>query len=310
MKPQKLGLVTVAGLIIAGVGIIAPILWDQYKTKAAIEVRLLSNSVVATPSRELEKLQFFYDGNPVPSLSRIELALTNTGRTPIRQEDIVSPVTLRIRNARILEARINRLVPADLAITHGFNASQDGIEFQFPLLNPGDTAFFTIMAATERAEIEVAARIAGVKSLSYVEVPSETTRPRRQLTLAFYIVAGMTGVCGLVFLIGLVMTGSETAIAKVTKNGLLKPPTLDSPRDYIQWLNREFLDKSTELKKHVFSWLEPLPQTEALTETQQQELHQRIKNALVDVTGTKATLAFFGILTLVGGVYVAYRLWQ
>jgi hypothetical protein len=59
----------------------------------------------------------------------------------------------------------------------------------------------------------------------------------------------------------------------------------------------------------VVAWLEGLPKAEALSAAQQGEAHGRIKDALTDTRSVRGVLVVLGILTLVGAIYVGYKVW-
>lgn len=308
MKPRSLGLATVLGLLITAIGIVVPIVWDRYKSRTALELRLLSNSVVVGRSQEIDKLQFVYAGNTVPSLSRIELELTNTGRTPIRQADVVTPVTIRLHNARILDARISKVSPANLELSHEQSPAQDAITIRFPLFNPGDAAYLTLFAATDRAELSGSARIAGLDNLAFIASPTNVSPVRQERGWTFYVVAVMSGLAILIFLATLYTSGVETAIARLSQRDAIIVPS-HAALAFTSWRKEVFGDFKAPAFKTVDQWLATLPQSEELTTEQRQELHDRVRKALTDMSAMQNVTVLFGILALIGSTYILYRIW-
>jgi hypothetical protein len=306
MKPRSLSVVTILGLVIAAIGIVVPIIWDQYKTKVALELRQLSNSVVISHPQELDKLQLIYAGNQVQSLSRIEFELINVGRTPIRQADIVAPIRIKINNARIIDAKIRKMVPANLEATQELSTTQDAIALHFPLLNPGDALYLTLLAATDKAQVSTSARIAGLDSMKYTISPSNNTNYKNR-DWTFYALTIMTVFTTLVFFLALYVNGAETAIADMIKRKLLQVPHLSNVSAYKTWLSAFESDKSTELKS-VKQWMENLSKDD-LTESEGSEVQTQIQKALTDASAARAALISFGIFALIGNAYIIYRLW-
>ena len=304
MNPRYLGLATVLGLLVSGSGIIAPIVWAWYKTRSALEVRVLSNTVVVKPSQELKKLQFVYAGKPVPCVSRVELALTNTGRTPIRKSDVVTPVVLRIKNGAILDAEVIKVVPDDLLVSGHLPSTGDAVTVEFSLLNPGDSANITLLVAAERADVAATARIAGVSKLSYVEELNDSPANRRRRPWSFIIVGVMTCFSGLLFFLRLHMTGSESEIAILARRNAIAIPAFETAPEYRNWLNQTFVDKKVSELKRVHELLMEMPQDRKLDEQERMSVTNAVMSALTDVRIARVTLALFGILFAIGATYV------
>jgi hypothetical protein len=169
MTKGSAGLATTIGLIIGAVGVLAPISWDWYKSRSALELQLLSNSLLVSPVTGAEKLNFVYDGQPVTSLTRLEFGLANTGRTPIREADIVSPPVINLQPAKIVDAQIGQLRPGNLQVQSTENNDGHSISLRFPLLNPGDSFHLTLLVSAGRPEISSDARIAGISELGFVD---------------------------------------------------------------------------------------------------------------------------------------------
>jgi len=271
-------------------------------------LRLLANSVIVSRSEGLDKLQFVYDGTSVPSLSRLEFALTNTGRTPIRQADIVAPPQVRVRNGRILDVRMISAVPNNLAVAPTLDPSQNTVSFAFPLLNPGDTARFSLLISTDRAEVEAAARIAGVDSLEYVATPAGARRSRPETSGNVVLVMGASALVGLLFLVGLHFAGLESAVAKLVRSGSMTIPVFTKPIEYSSWLSQGFPDLSKKLTP-VRNLINSMPADVALSEEQRQLIVDRIREVLSDTRGTVGALILFAALGIVGAIYALSNIW-
>lgn len=119
MKSLNFGVFAILGLFLAAGGILAPIIWDLYKTTSALELHHVSNIKLVESVELFEKLQLTYDGRPVSTLSRHTFSLINTGRTPILKNALILPPTLEFQgNVEILEVIEDATSPQDLDVTY------------------------------------------------------------------------------------------------------------------------------------------------------------------------------------------------
>ncbi len=159
-------LMTVITLIIGAVGIVTPIAWDYLKSRTMIEVQLLQAAKLLEPSEKIEKLEIRYDGKPIARVTRVMFAITNTGRTPIRAADFVTPLTVRFpTTAEMLDVRIERKIPADIEIKKIENFIDGSINVGFELLNPGDYVVFAVLLGGDFTKMNASARVANMPEI-------------------------------------------------------------------------------------------------------------------------------------------------
>ena len=308
MKKNSLGLATIIGILATGLGIVVPIIWDYYKTKTALELRQTSNSIVVSSEKEIDKLQFIYANNPVPGLSRIGFELVNTGRTPILNSDVIAPISIKLNDAKILDVVTSKTSPENLTLTHEISEDKTSFSIVFPLLNPGDSAHFTVLAATDQAKPTASARIAGLNNLTFTVYP-EVIPNHKEKGMAFYIVSAVSVFATFILIVGLYMTGSEVTISRLTQLDILDIPLQKTAHGYALWMQKVLgTDKASDLKR-LELWLATFPQDEGLTEEQVGVVRSRLRETLMDVSAAKAVLSLFGFLAFIGNAYIIYRLW-
>jgi hypothetical protein len=120
----------------------------------------LSIRLVQVRSMVKQRLIVTFDGQPIQSLSLVQLAVSNEGSLPIRSEDFASPIVLQFSNpARILEGRFVEKQPSNLKTEFVISGS----EAHFPphLLNPGEFFLMNFLVADSDRDPSFDARIAG-----------------------------------------------------------------------------------------------------------------------------------------------------
>jgi hypothetical protein len=119
---------TMLTLILTAVGIVTPIAWDylQVSHYSSTSAHFQFTSRWRGPT--VEKLQFRYNGRPVAALSKLSFVLSNTGRTPIRSNDIIAPPTITIPDAGVLDVHIQSADSPHLPEDHCGIDSSAGVD--------------------------------------------------------------------------------------------------------------------------------------------------------------------------------------
>ena len=190
---------TVIGVLLAALGIIAPIVWDLYKGKAELELQHLSSATLVENRMQLDKLKITYDGKPIRALSKVVFAFVNSGRTAILQEHLKVPPTINFgTNVEILEVHVDDRKPSSLEVVLGIATNKEDLVVQFPLMNPGDSMTLSALLSGNARELAGNARIVNVKGLTFVDRRLEVTSKR--IDWKVYVVGGFSGLCYLVFI--------------------------------------------------------------------------------------------------------------
>jgi hypothetical protein len=188
------------GLAIAFVGAVAGVV----ALLPLLQQKDLSYRVLyVTPFSNFDQVdggvRVFVDSVEVQGLSFLAIEVVNSGDEPIRSADFEGPLVVNLGDdARIYRAVVRSDQP--LPLRFGERPASNQLTIRPVLLNPGD-AFVVRVTGTglEGAEIDVHARIAGVKALVDRTEPKEEgdakLREIYALSIAFFFIsfAAMTG---------------------------------------------------------------------------------------------------------------------
>ena len=303
MRPMSIWLLTVAGLCLTAIGIVSPIVWDLYKGHSALELRLLSTSLVVSSSDSIKKLQFTYDGERVDSVSRLVFQLKNTGRTPIKAADVVASPAIKFNGARVLEVNLIDRVPENLDVQLILPGERDSVSFLFPLLNPSDSAKASLLVATDKPAFASTARIAGISKLDYAEESTSSGRKGRLASWQFVVSAVSTVLSFLLFLGGLVILGTESGIDEATRNGLIQVPSFANAGAVNEFLKKIPSVKTTEIKG-IAAAADKLRSDMPLSPKEQDTFRKDIVKALSDLSGSRVITVMFLIIAMTGLAYI------
>jgi len=195
-------------LILPALAILVPIGWSLYRERIAVELQLLSQSVLVDAAQTLKKVQVTYDQRTVPGLSRVELGLVNTGRKAIRSQDVTTPITVVIDSGRILDVLTDRLMPENLQVHFTVDTTRQSVVVTTPLLNPGDGVRFTLLIGrTLPPHVSASARIVGLHRVSLADRRPEMRPLWRTVPWPVYLALLGTVVTFLVLVVALYTAG-------------------------------------------------------------------------------------------------------
>lgn len=224
---------TILGLLLAALGVIAPIIWDWWSKRSEITVETKQSFTLLQKEKSIQKLEIFYGGKSVDSLAKTVLVLKNSGRTPISKDDVVAPLTLTFQKSEVLEVIVMRQTPSNLnaaITTDGHN-----VAVTFQLLNPDDEIELSVLTNGENPTFDAHARI---KSISKILQTSLENQPRVRWNAG--VGPYVAGIFGIIFIfggIGLLLEIPKKNMAKRLINHPQGPiATATSPdqiRDYV-----------------------------------------------------------------------------
>lgn len=294
---MKKALFTITTVVLGVIGIIAPIIWDQYKTRTGLELQLLAKTVILNKEAALEKLEIRYDNKPIQNISQISFALVNTGKKPILAKDLITPPTLIFQEgAEILDAIIEHGSPKNLEATFTINNQKRTIEIRFPLLNPSDVVKFNVIVGGRMPAFEANARIYDIKDLSILDRTKELDKQPRRRSWTVYTVSVFTTFCLLLLLGGALPDWrARFAISKYLQENNYEFPKYDEPVDYATFVNKSFpyLSARKQVQLMQFIW----------NNKTQQANEKAIFELLYLGTSLTAATVVFTIISLVGIYY-------
>lgn len=290
------------GLLIAAVGVVAPIGWDLYKSRASVEVQLLSTVRLVDPTEKLEKLEIRYSGEIIPDISRVTIAIANTGRIPIQEKDFISPIVISFpEKVRLLDVKIDRRSATDLDVNYSVDLKAREVKTRFPLLNPNDYVQFGVLLTGQPLGIATRGRIVGVSGqLPFLDFSNKRKPEGKSVNLWTVIPVGFFSALLAIAAVGFLPWAlSEYRLRIKIQKGDYQLPNLPDKDAYLSYVDAAlpFLAGTEEKSaKRMVSRL-TYPLSDADKKTLQDHLAELIKHtpSSAMIGGISFVLAVLGI---------------
>ena len=133
--------------------------------KKTLTYTVLTNSGLVPISYEAQNnIQILYKGKVVPNVQLVEMRIKNSGSLPIKPEDYIEPLRIRLPNSKILASEVRDAHSVGAYIeTKSSNRSE--IVLSKTLLNPTDFFDVKILLADGDSDLSVIGRIVGVSKI-------------------------------------------------------------------------------------------------------------------------------------------------
>ena len=304
---RRVGATTLIGLLLATIGVLAPIAWDYYQSRIQLELQHLATNTLVPPNENIEGLQISFASRVIPSLSQLEFVLLNTGSRPIRGEDLVSKPTLRfVDGVELLDVATQSVVPDNLQHTLTVDSTDRSVTLDFPLMNPGDRLRFTVLATSPAPDFNADARIVGLNRLEIRDRREVAEGDARDLSWIVYALAVVSALLLFFFLVLIYSVGENRRLALLAKRGLLVLPRGKTGAEYRQYITYLYSDLKQQELSMVMSYLDRVSGNIPLADTEYQELNALLGIALRDTRNIIVGTAMFGALALLGTAYVLW----
>lgn len=133
--------------------------------KKTLTYTILTNSDVVPDSKEgKSNIQIHYKGKVVPQARLIEIRIKNSGSLPIKPEDYIEPLSLRLPNSEILSSEVRDAQFLGAYIETKLSHRSE-IVLSKTLLNPTDFFDVKVLLADGVPDLSVAGRIVGVSKI-------------------------------------------------------------------------------------------------------------------------------------------------
>jgi len=230
----------VAGLVIGILGVAGPIAWDFYKTRTELEVRVSGYTILIGNNIKLDGLSVQYKGEKLDQLAQATVSLTNIGRTPIVEKDVIQPITIAFTpDTKVVEVRVDSVTPSDLVAHIAFDRANGSATIAAPLLNPGDKINIGVIASSEHFDFSVAARIAGLSSVA-VSKELLVAKPKRPISWTVYPVGVFSIFLALVSISLFKDWRKESAMKNAVREGRFEIPRLPNKAAVMTWIESQF----------------------------------------------------------------------
>ena len=251
---EKFGVITIVSLLLAVLGVVAPISWDYYSGQKSITLTAVSQSSVISPSISVDGLEISYKGVPLTTLSRSTFLIENTGSKSLLQSDVVAPIEIFVdEGVRVFDAMIESKTPdnLDILITQKTNS----VLINFTLLNPDDRVSVSLLTDSTTSKFSAATRIAGVKELTIFNEPPKTFT---MWAIVWIPVAIFSGFLILVSIVGVVQYPQEFRVKRALKLGRLFVPDFHTYEDAHKWVEKTLSFTTKKERQLVFRLLAKL----------------------------------------------------
>jgi hypothetical protein len=124
-----------------------------------------------------------FHGEKVQSLLRMDFILKNSGGAAVKQEDIREPLRIEFpASVRVLSTVVNRTSPQTFTFNAKAVQSTSAVECDFPLLNAGDEAAFSVYLINSQTAIPTfTGRVVDVPHLVFADESQTATQSNRPI---------------------------------------------------------------------------------------------------------------------------------
>ena len=198
------------GVVIAVVGFLASATWalrERRRRRKDLYYAVISKAPLVSVSEEAEgRIKILFDEKPVSNVSLAIIQITNRG-SPIPSGDFESSLTILMgRESEIMSVEVMEKQPDSLDVA--FNVENGKIQIEPLLLNNGDSFTLKVAGTNLADNIEVTARILGVKELT--SKARELARRHRSKRIWTYLNSALLTIGGIAMLArGLMDTNTE-----------------------------------------------------------------------------------------------------
>jgi hypothetical protein len=133
--------------------------------KKTLTYTVLTNSDVVTGSKEGKShIQIHHQGKIIPQVRLVEIRIKNSGSLPIKPEDYIEPLRLRLPKSEILSSEVIDIHALGASLETK-SSDRSEIVLSKTLLNPADFFDVKVLLADGDADFSVAGRIVGVSKI-------------------------------------------------------------------------------------------------------------------------------------------------
>ena len=136
----------------------------QLRKKTLTYTVLTNSGVVPGPEEGKSNIQIRYKGKVVRQVRLVEIRIKNSGSLPIKPEDYIEPLSVRLPNSEILSSEVRDAHSLGAYIETKLS-NQSEIVLGKTLLNPTDFFDVKVLLADGDADLSLVGRIVGVSKI-------------------------------------------------------------------------------------------------------------------------------------------------
>ena len=136
----------------------------QLRKKTLTYIVLTNSGIVPGPGEGKSNIQIRFKGKVVPKVRLVEIRIKNSGNLPIKPEDYIEPLSLRLPNSEILSSEVRDAHSLGAYIETKLSDRSE-IVLGKTLLNPTDFFDVKVLFADGDADLSLVGRIVGVSKI-------------------------------------------------------------------------------------------------------------------------------------------------
>lgn len=145
-------------ILIAVLGIGAPIAWDYWSNLYSLTLYKKSERVVLSEESKIPGLKFEYLGSNIEKLNTTRFQFENSGNKYIDRSDVMNITEVKVEGVEILAIKIVEQHPKNLNLELK-KLNGNSFSISFDLLNPKDYAIFDIISSGSIEQFKSSSRI-------------------------------------------------------------------------------------------------------------------------------------------------------
>jgi hypothetical protein len=297
----------ILGIVIGLLGVAGPIGWDYYKTKSELELQLIDDSPIVEKSKTPTGLRITYAGEPVDELYRATFSIRNSGRTPLLQKDVISPISIQLlKSSKIIEASIVDVAPKNLDASVQFNKADARITVAFLLLNPGDRINVGVLMQSSDIEFSASARIANISEITILSNVKLGATTRRSISWTTYL----AGLFSILMMIAGIAAVKYSILERTLKNKFLRNsfslPILNTKEEYKSYIDSILSFTTQNERKPLHNFIDNLPNSDHFGDSNRDIITKEINSVLTSATPNLPVTLFIFAISGLGAVYVYF----
>ncbi len=305
---MKKSIFPILGILVAIIGIGAPILWDTLRSKQSLEIQIVSSISLLENDPIMDKLEIRYEDKKIQDLTKFIFVLINSGRRPIVEEHVKHfPTIVFGRGTEILSAEILRTDPKLLETR--IDIDTDTLAVKFPLLNPTDfIEFCSYVSGYSGKTPQITSRVQGIKSLTVVNKTLEVPTSDGKKGWIVLPVGIFTAFCGLILCIGFIHVRQQLHARRLVREDPDVLNKLESKEDFEGFVDRYLGFILSSEKRPLQNLLAGWNNSDQQASEIKDRLRSLIRKRISEFSGAMGGFFLVLIFTMIGLYYLLMQL--
>lgn len=156
---------TTAGLVLAALGVITPILWDMWSKPHNLAFIVSGRTLLIQNSEKIDNLKVTIGGREIEKLFSTDVVIENIGWRVIAKDDIIKPLLVTFSDSPILGVALKKRFPENLDYSTNLVSSTE-MQVEFDVLNRSESFTLSVLTEEEPSNIRASIRAKNFSSLT------------------------------------------------------------------------------------------------------------------------------------------------